>query len=44
MTGHDRHTDRKTLRQHAAVEERAAEETVRVRFDDPPATDPPADR
>jgi YihY family inner membrane protein len=35
LTGHDRPTDRRTLRQHAAVEERAAEEEVEVRFTDP---------
>lgn len=35
LTGHDRRTDRRTLHQHAKVEERAAEETVHVRFDDP---------
>jgi len=43
VTGHDRHTDRRTLRQHAAVEERATEETVKVHFDDP-APEQPTER
>ena len=35
LTGHDRHTDRRTLRQHAAVEERVDEENIDVHFDPP---------
>jgi YihY family inner membrane protein len=34
LTGDDRRTDRRTLRQHAKVEERAPDERVEARFDD----------
>jgi len=34
LTGDDRSTDRRTLRQHAEVEERAPDETVQVEFHD----------
>jgi membrane protein len=34
LSGDDRATDRRTLRQHAQVEERTADEDVKVRFDD----------
>jgi uncharacterized protein YeaO (DUF488 family) len=36
LTGDDRHTDRRTLRQHAKVEERAPDEQVDAQFDHDP--------
>jgi YihY family inner membrane protein len=43
LTGDDRHTDRRTLRQHAKVEERAPDEQVDAHFDRDPADHETAD-
>jgi membrane protein len=39
LTGNDRHTDRRTLRQHAKVEERVPDEHVEATFTDRPSAD-----